>query len=43
LVKSLPNVEVVILFGNQARPEFLVTEGLKDKLVLESQSLSAVQ
>jgi len=43
LANSLSNVDVVILYGNPDRPEYLVTKGLRDKLVLESQPLTAVQ
>lgn len=43
LAKSLQNVEVVILHGDQRKPAYLVSDGLKDKLVLESKPLIAVQ
>jgi len=41
--KSLPEIEVVILYGNPEKPEYLVSAGLKDKLVLESKPLVSVQ
>lgn len=41
--KSLPDVEVVILYGNKEKPEYLLSNGLKDKLVLESKPLLTVQ